>query len=114
MTLRQKRMIKRIFLLYIPLAIFLVFVLSPFYWIFVTSLKESKEVFATPITYWPKAPTLDNYINLFTNLGFGTYFSNSFKVSISVTTIVTLLALISGFAMSRYTFKGKMFVCSRP
>ena len=50
MTLRQKRMIKRIFLLYIPLAIFLVFVLSPFYWIFVTSLKESKEVFATPIT----------------------------------------------------------------
>ena len=98
MTLRQKRMIKRIFLLYIPLAIFLVFVLSPFYWIFVTSLKESKEVFATPITYWPKAPTLDNYINLFTNLGFGTYFSNSFKVSISVTTIVTLLALIGGFA----------------
>ena len=72
MTLRQKRMIKCIFLLYIPLAIFLVFVLSPFYWIFVTSLKESKEVFATPITYWPKAPTLDNYINLFTNLGFGT------------------------------------------
>ena len=110
MTLRQKRMIKRIFLLYIPLAIFLVFVLSPFYWIFVTSLKESKEVFATPNTYWPKAPTLDNYINLFTNLGFGTYFSNSFKVSISETTIVTLLALISGFAMSRYTFKGKMFV----
>lgn len=110
MTLRQRRAVKRALLLYVPLALFLTFTLAPFYWIFVTSLKEAREVFAVPLTYWPQLPTLENYANLFMNLGFGRYFCNSFTVSISVTAIVTLLSLTGGYAMSRYSFKGKMAV----
>lgn len=110
MNVRQRRRIGRIFWLYLPLAVFIVITLAPFYWILVTSLKTSTEVFARPITYWPKALTFDNYRYLFMDLGFDGYFMNSLIVSISVTCIVSILALIGGYAMSRYRFKGKGLV----
>lgn len=53
----NKRQLKyaanRFFLLYLPLAVFLIFTLFPFYWIVNTSLKDSTEVLAIPIKYWP-------------------------------------------------------------
>ena len=110
MNVRQKRRSGRIFWLYLPLAVFVAITLAPFYWILVTSLKTSTEVFARPITYWPRELTFDNYRYLFVDLGFDGYFMNSLIVSISVTCIVSILALIGGYAMSRYRFKGKGLV----
>ena len=110
MNVRQKRRIGRIFWLYLPLAVFVAITLAPFYCILVTSLKTSTEVFARPITYWPRELTFDNYRYLFVDLGFDGYFMNSLIVSISTTCIVSILALIGGYAMSRYRFKGKGMV----
>ena len=110
MNVRQKRRIGRIFWLYLPLAVFVAITLAPFHWILVTSLKTSTEVFARPITYWPRELTFDNYRYLFVDLGFDGYFMNSLIVSISTTCIVSILALIGGYAMSRYRFKGKGMV----
>lgn len=110
MNVRQKRRSGRIFWLYLPLAVFVAITLAPFYWILVTSLKTSTEVFARPITYWPRELTFDNYRYLFVDLGFDGYFMNSLIVSISTTCIVSILALIGGYAMSRYRFKGKGMV----
>ncbi len=110
MNTLQKRKIAKIFWLYIPLGLFIIMTLAPFYWILVTSLKTSTEVFARPITYWPKELTFENYSYLFRKLGFDQYFMNSLIVSVSTTGIVSLLSLIGGYAMSRYRFKGKVFV----
>ena len=35
------------------LAAFLVFSLFPFVWMFITSIKDSKEIFTFPVQYWP-------------------------------------------------------------
>ena len=94
MNVKQRRRIARIFWLHLPLAVFIVITLAPFYWILVTSLKTSTEVFARPITYWPKVLTFENYRYLFRDLGFDVYFRNSLIVSISATCIVSILALI--------------------
>lgn len=110
MDVKQKRKIGRVFWLHIPLAFFIIITLAPFYWILVTSLKTSTEVFARPITYWPKVLTFENYTYLFQKLGFSKYFMNSLIVSVSTTFIVSMLALIGGYAMSRYRFRGKGFV----
>lgn len=110
MSIKTKRGLGRFFFLIVPLAIFLVITLAPFYWIVVTSLKTSTEVFAKPLTYWPRQLTLENYVNLFKNLHFEQYFLNSFIVSISVTLMVSVMSLVGGYAMSRYKFKGKAFV----
>ena len=110
MTLRQKRRLNRVFTLYIPLAIFLLVTLAPFYWILITSLKEDQEVFSNPITYWPTKIVFSNYTTLFTRYGFDRYFLNSLTVSVTVTFFVTLLSLVGGFVMSRFQFKGKSWV----
>ena len=110
MNVKKKQMIKKFFFLGLPLTGFLIFTLAPFYWIIVTSLKTSTEIFAKPLSYWPREITFENFTNLFKNLHFEQYFLNSFIVSISVTTLVCLMALIGGYAMSRYKFKGKTFV----
>lgn len=110
MSKNQKKLLSRIVFLFIPLTLFLVFTLAPFYWILVTALKTSTEVFAKPLTYWPRQLTYNNFYNLFSKLHFERYFINSFIVSISVTLLVSLMALVGGYAMSRYKFKGKSFV----
>lgn len=110
MNNRMKTKIKRFVFLIIPVALFLVCTLAPFYWIVVTALKTSTEVFAKPLSYWPKNLTFENFTNLFSKLHFEVYFINSFIVSISVTILVSVMALIGGYAMSRYKFKGKAFV----
>lgn len=109
MNLKQKRIDQtyRIVFLFIPLAFFLIITIFPFYWIFNTSLKDSTEVVALPIKYWPSAPSFSNYLTLFGSLGFGNNFLNSVLVAFPTTLVVTFLSLLSGYAMSRYQFKGK-------
>ena len=107
---RTKRKITRIICVHVPLIVFLFATLAPFYWILVTSLKTSREVFAKPLSYWPRMLTFENYVNLFANLGFNQYFINSMFVAVTTTIIVSVLALLGGYAMSRYRFKGKGFV----
>lgn len=97
----------RVLLLYLPLVIFLVFTLFPFYWIVNTSLKNSVDVLSIPIQYWPENPTFENYIYLFQKMGFGNNVKNTFFVAILTTVFVTLLSLLAGYAMSRYRFRGK-------
>ena len=107
---RTKRKITRIICVHVPLIVFLFATLAPFYWILVTSLKTSREVFGKPLSYWPRMLTFENYVNLFANLGFNQYFINSMFVAVTTTIIVSVLALLGGYAMSRYRFKGKGFV----
>lgn len=103
----RKERAYRVLTLWFPLAIFLIATLFPFYWIINTSLKDSIEVVAIPIKYLPSHPSLVNYTQLFSVYGFGRNFINSLIVAIPTTVIVTFLSLLSGYAMSRYQFKGK-------
>lgn len=96
--------------LYLPLILFLIGTLFPFYWIVNTSLKDSVEVLSLPIKYWPDNPTLSNYSYLFEKMGFGNNVANTAFVAALTTVLVTLLSLLSGYAMSRYRFYGKTFI----
>ncbi|MBL8332248.1 MAG: carbohydrate ABC transporter permease, partial [Rubrivivax sp.] len=39
----------------------------PALWILLTSLKTETELVSKPITWWPHAPTLDNYVRAFSD-----------------------------------------------
>ena len=82
--------------LYLPLILFLIGTLFPFYWIVNTSLKDSVEVLSLPIKYWPDNPTLSSYFYLFENMGFGNNVANTAFVATLTTVLVTLLSLLSG------------------
>ncbi|MCA9905698.1 MAG: hypothetical protein KC547_17705, partial [Anaerolineae bacterium] len=64
-------------LIYIGFALFAVVIGLPFYFIFVSSITPSTELFNVPPTYWPSLPTLDNYARMVESIPFLTYFRNS-------------------------------------
>lgn len=97
----------RLFTLYLPLIVMLIFMLFPFYWIFVTSLKTSQEIYG-PVKYLPQNFNLAAYFKLFSGtVNFINAMKNSFIVA-SMTTLVSLLvSTLASYAFSRYRFVGR-------
>jgi len=46
---------------FVFLGLFLVFVLAPLYWMFITSIKPSDDYLAVPPVWFPNEPTLVHY-----------------------------------------------------
>lgn len=104
---KREKLSTRIFILYLPLTILLVFTLFPFVWTFITSITPQSEL--NSVSYWPKHATFQNYIDLFEQSNFLTNMINSLIVA-GTTTIVTITTtLLAAYAFSRYKFKGKGF-----
>jgi len=92
---------------HILLAAMLVFLLFPFYWTFVTSIKPQKELYSSTVTYWPSALTFASYRKLFAEYNFIRPMLNSLLVA-SLTTVVSLtVSLLAAYAFSRFRFKGR-------
>ena len=104
---KEKFRLSRILVIYIPLAGYFIFLLFPFYWTFVTSIKPENELYGSIVTYWPNKATFESYKKLFVNFNFLKPMINSFFVA-AVTTIVSLtVSLLAAYAFSRYRFKGR-------
>ena len=88
---------------YSVLAVILIFLLFPLYWVLMTSFKTNMEAYRFPPTMIPEAPNVNSYISLFTEDNFFfIYYKNNFIVS-GVTAVITLiLAIMSGYALSRF------------
>lgn len=106
--------LKTVVCVYLPLIVILIFILFPFYWTLITSLKPENELYGMVVTYWPKAFTLESYRKLFTTtVNFLGAIKNSFLVA-SMTTLVSLTAsTLAAYAFSRYQFAGrKILMCT--
>jgi multiple sugar transport system permease protein len=104
---KEKFRLSRVLPIYIPLAAYLIFLLFPFYWTFVTSIKPENELYSSIVTYWPNSKTFMSYKKLFVNYNFLKPMFNSLLVA-AVTTIVSLtVSLLAAYAFSRYRFKGR-------
>lgn len=85
----------------------LLFLLFPFYWTFVTSIKPEKELFTPKVTYWPREAEFDSYQRLFRHYNFLAPMLNSLRAAL-VTTLITLtVSLMAAYAFSRYRFPGR-------
>ncbi|BBH24284.1 sugar ABC transporter permease [Paenibacillus baekrokdamisoli] len=89
---------------------YLLMVLAPFYWLFITSLKPKLDILTTNIQYWPKHITFDNYIYLFETSNFAVFFKNSIILSLATGFFGTCLAVLGGYAMARFKFRGHKLV----
>ncbi len=106
-TPRKKKLAPRIFSLYIPITAILLFLLFPFYWTFVTSVKPEQELYGAVVTYWPKSLTFESYRKLFVDFNFLKPMGNSLLVAV-ITTVVTLfVSMLAAYAFSRYDFRGR-------
>ncbi|GAA0137921.1 carbohydrate ABC transporter permease [Paenibacillus sp. YSY-4.3] len=92
---------------YLPLTLLLLFIMVPFYWTLNTSLKHESDVTKMPIKYLPTPATFDNFIMSWNNVGFSLFFKNSMFIALSTVLIVLVLSILAGYAISRFSFKGK-------
>lgn len=104
---RKKKMAPRIFSLYIPITAILLFLLFPFYWTFVTSVKPEQELYGAIVTYWPKSLTFESYRKLFIDFNFLKPMGNSLLVAVITTVVTLLVSMLAAYAFSRYDFKGR-------
>lgn len=96
---------------YLVVALILLFLLFPLYWVLITSFKENMEAYKFPPTFFPQLPTAKAYIKLFTeDQNFFRYYINNFIVSGACAILTTFMAIISGYALSRFHFKWNKWV----
>ena len=81
MGTKKKRILVSV-LQYGVLAVILVFLLFPLYWVLMTSFKTNMEAYRFPPTMIPESPTVQSYISLFTEDNFFfIYYKNIFILS---------------------------------
>jgi multiple sugar transport system permease protein len=90
-------------LLLVPM---LIFVLFPFYWIFITSFKSDAQIQSFTSVYWPAPWTTEQYRSLLTNTPFLTWFRNTVIVAVSSTAISVFVAALAAYALARLRFLG--------
>lgn len=73
----------------------------PSLWIFFTSIKTEGELSRIPITYWPDAPTLQNYFQAFREQPLGRYFLNSAIVALGATVLCVGVGSLAAYALAR-------------
>mgnify|MGYP005845415149 FL=1 len=95
---------------YLLLAVMLIFLLFPFYWTFVTSVKPESELYGKTVTYWPKQATVESYRRLFSDYNFIRPMTNSLIVAASTTLVSLTVSLLAAYAFSRFQFKGRKFL----
>ena len=79
---------RRLVRVYIPLGLFLIFLLFPFYWMIIVSLKPTPEIFNRANNpFWINTLTLENYAYLFTSTGFVEWTKNTLIVATASTAI---------------------------
>lgn len=101
--------ILRYSLTYIFLILVAIFVIIPFYWMILTSLKTYQASRASNPTFWVAFKDMQ-WVNIkfvFKNLNFGLYIGNTLLVSVLSTTGTIITTIFAAFAFSKINFKGR-------
>lgn len=89
------------------LAVCVIFVVVPLYWVFVTSIKPSDDYLAIPPVWWPDKPTMVHYTAaLFAYRGLNGLI-NSLIVSISATILSCLFGTLMAYSLARFNTGGQ-------
>ena len=105
----QQRIMKFLvmFLIYAFLICVAVFVLFPFYWMLISSVKSLDEYRLNVPTLWPRSMLFSNYKTAFETANLGRLFLNTAYVGIVSTVLSLVITVLSAFAFARLEFKGK-------
>ncbi len=103
---------RRVITIYIPLALFVIILLFPFYWMAITAIKPDYEMYnyAKYNPFWVSSPTLENIKKLL----FDTDYPRWLMVTMGVATAATFLSIfasvLAAYAIERLRFKGSQHV----
>ena len=100
---------------YVPMALFILFTLFPFYWMAVTAFRPDEELYrtwrqanATP--FWTLEPTLEHFKGLLQTTAFPQWLWNTMLIAIVSTIISLICGMFAGYALARLKFRGSEFL----
>ncbi|HLP65996.1 MAG TPA: carbohydrate ABC transporter permease [Rhizobium sp.] len=91
-------------LAYIALALF------PLFWLLKVSVTPNRLLYSEGVRLWPSEMTLEHFTFVIAHSAFPTFFKNSLIVSGATAAVVTVLASLSGYALSRFSFRAKYWI----
>jgi len=95
-------------LMYIAIAIFLIFILLPFFEMFMTSLRPLKHLRHAPYKFWSDEMSFDAYRNMWITVPkLGLYIFNGVFIASAVTLLCMIFVIPAAYAYARFDFKGK-------
>ena len=89
---------------------YIVFALFPLYWLLKVSVTPNKLLYSEGIRMWPSQTSFEHFNFVLRHSDFPVFFKNSLIVSGSTAIIVTTFASLAGYALSRFTFRGKYWL----
>ncbi len=103
----SRRLTARIVFIHLPLLGFFLFLLFPFYWMLITSLKPDAELYNLKIDpLWVQIPTLDHFRQLLFRTHFLRWLWNTMFISIASTVLSLGASLFAAYAVQRLRFRG--------
>ena len=104
---RRRKLVMNI-ITYALLSVWAVIVLFPFYWMVLTSVKSYGAYNSEWIPQlYTLSPTLQNYVDAFTAVPLGGYFTNTVIFTVITTALMLIVTVLAAFAFSRLHFRGK-------
>lgn len=104
----RKQRVRKV-LVTVLLLVFSAIMIFPLAWMFLISIRNNNEVFTIPTRIFPEAATLKPYLTIIGKPDMMRLFLNSYIVTIGVTAFSVFLAMLAGYGLSRFTFRGKKF-----
>jgi ABC-type glycerol-3-phosphate transport system permease component len=92
---------------YSILIIWVMFCITPMFWVFSTAFKPNEETKKFPPALLPEEPTFENFEFILSDQILFRSLLNSLLVSFSAAVLCIIISSMAGYAFSRYQFKGK-------
>jgi multiple sugar transport system permease protein len=103
---------RRIATVYIPLIVFIIVLLFPFYWMTITTLKPNNELYDyknfNPL--WVHSPTLQNVRKLLFDTDYPQWLMTTMGVAAAATIISVFSSVLAAYALQRLRFRGSNWV----
>ncbi len=97
---------RRAVTVYLPLVVFLIVLLFPFYWMAITSVKPDAELLSrTGNPFWVIGPTLEHFHKLLFETAFPEWMWNTVLVSVVATAFSLFASVLAAYAIERLRFR---------
>ncbi len=90
----------------IGMAVLLLFILFPLYWIVITAFKTELQIGQRTSIFWPRPWSTQQFHRLFYDEPFFVWFKNSLIVTISTTVLSVIFSSLGAYALARLRFRG--------
>lgn len=89
---------------------YVLFALFPLFWLLKVSLTPNDLLYSEGVRMWPSRVSFDHFSFVIAHSDFPQFFRNSLIVAGSTAVVVTAVASLSGYALSRFSFRAKYWI----